>query len=107
MDLSAPVSRLDTLCDVFHALARSAGDRGWPPAAMQAAGCLARELEQLAGDLDVADDPQHARSILDRARGMLPPSFEAFGRAFAESLQSDVRIRRLRRNRDPKMGPLR
>jgi len=91
------IERVDDLCNVFAGLARAAEQRGWPEDATRAAAALTRRLEQLAGDLDGAADPHHVRVLLGAARLLLPAAFNAFGKAFGETLQSgELRLRRLR-----------
>jgi hypothetical protein len=96
-NLMVPVARLDALCDAFTGLAQAAAEHGWPHEAALAASMVARQLEQFAGELDGAGDQHQARIILDQARRALPAALLAFGKAFAETLQSGVRLRRVRR----------
>jgi hypothetical protein len=99
MDLLPAIGRVDDLCNIFTGIARAAARRGWPESATRAAGCLARELEKLAGELDGAaeGDGYQILATAAAARQSLPAAFNVFGQAFAETLLTSAGIRRPRR----------
>jgi hypothetical protein len=97
VDLTPAIGRINDLCNLFHAVARTSEQRGWPDATKHAAATLARELEQLAGEIDGAGDEYQILAAAEVARRNLPAAFRAFGQAVAETLLANAGIRRPRR----------
>ena len=92
IDMSPAIARLDTLCDQAHATARRAIDANWSAGLREATAALASDLEQLAGELDQADEMEKAKAVVIAARDTLPRCFAEFGVALADDLIREFRV---------------
>jgi hypothetical protein len=81
------IGRLDTVCDMLHALAAKSVKAGWPQDLQLACQKLANDVESLAGALDRASDGQPAiHDLTTKAQESLPKDFASFGTALAADL---------------------